>query len=111
MQYVLRQTVWFVEDNNVRSQYELHVTKVARKWVSLSFEPNSRHPRWRVEQGEVDVDGGRGTVYASKEAYEAKLRLDLAWWALEDDIKASWRRRKASLEDIKQARVLLGLDP
>lgn len=90
MNYTVGQKLWYVPtDHRWGRQAEVTVTRVGRKWVELD---SGR----RVEIGKTHVDGGNysspGSLYESKEVYEASEALKEAWWELKrkmDNIRAT----------------------
>lgn len=85
MTYHVGQKLWCVMDRNRRHEFEVEVTKVARKWVSIGKRYGDGPPRdcGRFQIDGSHLDGGQwsspGRVWPSKEAWETYRDLEKAW--------------------------------
>lgn len=81
------------------------VTKVGKKWAYLDNKE-------RVGVNDLMADGkgysSHATCYFSKELYEETVELAKAWGELKRDI-TNHSSARVTIEDIKNARTLLGL--
>jgi hypothetical protein len=111
---IVGQELWFVSSYNYARSIapeergeKTTVTKVGRKWVTLS----NGH---RVSREDNHVDGGNyaspGEVYASKQAYLDWLRLLKEWGDFRADVHRFLKGpNNVTVEKINQARELLQL--
>lgn len=107
--YYVGQKLWCVPPDKHDSACEVTVVKIGNKWVELSN-------REKVEKNSVRVHNstGRGwsylgTLYLSKEDYEAKLALNKEWDCLRKRFEwSSHMPKNMTLEKIKQIEDLLG---
>lgn len=113
MKYELGQTMWYVPFYGAPGL--VTVTKVGHKWVELG---NPERPRLWCQVGtDSEVvrpqEKGRsspGTIWASKEVWEAHVASQVEWVKLRKDMGTdAFASTGASVEDIAAARKLLRL--
>ncbi len=97
-------SLWWVSNYNAKTQEAVTVTKVGRKWATLS----NRH---RINVDTMAVDGGEyvppGRCYSSRAAYEQEAMASAAWDALRRDIQDAKRPDHVTMDKIFLARALL----
>ena len=99
--------LWVGRGNHVTMR-DVTVTKVGRKWISLSNHA-------RIDKTSLIADGGEymppGRCYLSKSEYEAEIALSRAWQKFRMDIGSMYQIPKnATVEGIANARKILQLD-
>ena len=105
------QKLWMVVSLNRTEEYEVEVVKIGRKWATLS----GRYGRVdRVDIETLQVDSGQYTsyksVYLSRDDYLNEVALNKAWKSLSRFFSNHNNRpAKATVESIKQAKELLGI--
>lgn len=100
------QKLWYVPDR--RTGYYVTVTKIARKWASVS----NMCSRADMTNGwPMRADGGQysspGVYYQSPEAYEEDLRLTKLWQDFANRVNRVSRNRAVTESNIRQAADLL----
>lgn len=108
MELTVGQKLYFVPAYN-RQPYEVEVKKVGRRWASAV---NGRiKMRLDIETLCPHEDDGSGIAYLSREDYEQRLALDVAWRELHKALIYRDRLPNGvTVEKIAEARKLLGLD-
>jgi hypothetical protein len=115
--YKVGMKLWFQPNGYSRSDgpgHYLVVTKVGRKWVSLG---DSDRPQWsdryRVEVGEVAVDGNNysspGNVWATKEECEKASLLSKEWSEFARKLTYQSVPDGLTIEALQQVKTLLGI--
>lgn len=102
------QKLWKVfHDKRRGDPCEVEVVKVGRKWATL----NRYHGRIDLET--LSVDGGGysspARCYLSREVYELERSTEIEWAKLKSELLYKSRPADVTIENIKQARNLLGL--
>lgn len=99
-------SLWWVASNNAKTQCAVTVTKVGRKWATLS---NGN----RIDIGTLVADGGQyvspGQCYESQQVYEQAMALHLAWQKLTRDVRDMQRPAHMTIEKIAEIRTLLSI--
>ena len=105
---VVGQVVW-VERNRKPAGEEATVTKVGRKWATLS---GRREQRFDVETWRIDSEScaSSGRVYPCREGREKELLVIAAWRNFADAADRYCAPPNATIETIQQAAALLGLE-
>lgn len=107
MELTVGQKLWFVPKYRY-SPYEVEIKKIGRKWIHT--ESNSRNLRIDAETMTAHDADGNGMCYLSREDYEARQELSMAWRNFSDDIRKTYRvPNGVTVEKIAEARKLLGL--
>jgi hypothetical protein len=110
MTLTVGQKLWFVwADKRRGDPHEVTVTRIGRKWAYLD-----RYETYRIDSNTLAVDGGAGRsspghCYLSREGYEASLARNRAWNDLRKEIDRRKRPAGVTVEQIAEARRLLGL--
>ena len=73
---VVGQKLWWVASNNQKTQYEVEVVKVGRKWATLDIDHKIDLEDWVADGG---LYAPPGKCYASKEDYELECTLLDSW--------------------------------
>lgn len=100
------QTLYFVyRDRRMGSPRGVTVTRVGRKWAEIGG-------RLRIDVSTWEADGGDfmppGQCYASKDEYDAEVRLANAWLLLRNNMPTR-PTGGVTIDDIAKAAALLGL--
>ena len=94
-----------------RIQYTSKITKVGRKWITLE-KYNGRS--WRFDIKTWRLDGGEyyspGTCYPSEQEYLSQQALNNAWLELRKKIQYKSINPDVTLEKVRQAAALLGIE-
>lgn len=100
------QSLWWVGSDNAKTQRAVTITKIGRKWATLS----NGH---RIDIESMAVDGGGynppGECYESQQAYEQAIALIVAWQKLTRDLSGMRCPAHMTIEKIAQARALLSV--
>jgi hypothetical protein len=115
IEYKLGQELWIELFGYGRTAGRLlKVTKIGRKWVSLG---DDRHPdQFRVEIGEVRVDGGgygcAGRLWNTEQECDDNRTLEKGWEQLMLNLRYLGGAPKGlTLEKLLEVKKLLGFDP
>lgn len=106
--YTEGQKLWLVPSQRyMGGPYEVTITKVGRKWLTLNNG-------YRAAVDGLALDGGEyaspGVCYLTREAYEIEKALNDAWSKLRRDIDMARRApNELTVQCIHDARKLLGL--
>lgn len=99
-------SLWWVASDNAKTQCAVTVTKVGRKWATLSNG-------CRIDIGTLVADGGQymspGMCYDSQQAYEQAIALIVEWQKLTRDLSGMRCPEHMTIEKIARARALLHL--
>ncbi len=100
------QSLWLVASDNAKTQRAVTVTKVGRKWATLS---NGQ----RIDIETLAVDGGQyvspGQCYESQHVYEQAMALHIAWQKFTRDVRDMQRPAHMTIEKIAEIRALLSI--
>ncbi len=100
------QSLWWVGSDNAKTQRAVSITKIGRKWATLS----NGH---RIDIESMAVDGGGynppGECYESQQAYEQAIALLVAWQKFTRDVRDMQRPTHMTIEKIAQVRALLSI--
>lgn len=103
------QELWYVPSYRGGEGHPVKIQRVARKWAYLegSYRPE------RISIDTLTVDGGEysspGQCYISKEVYEQQQEIKKEWADLVRRL-SHIPNQNVTIEDIRQARRLLGVD-
>ncbi len=99
-------SLWWVGSNNRKTQEEVTVTKVGRKWATLSNG-------LRIDIETLAADGGQyvspGQCYESRQVYEQAIALHIAWQKFRADVRDMQRPAHMTIEKIAEIRSLLSI--
>lgn len=99
-------TLWFAGHRESASR-QVVVTKVGKKWAELDCPMRICLKTW-------EVDGGNymspGHCWESKEEYDAFQLLHKSWWAFADSIRKSKPPAGMTVERIREAASVLGIN-
>lgn len=108
--YQVGQELYFVPNSMVsrrESPHTVTITKVGRKWLTLSNY-------YRVDRDDLRADGGNysspGRCWLSQEEYEKACRLALAWEQFKLHLQNIPRPAMLTLDKIREARRVLGME-
>ena len=112
-EYKVGQVLFFASSHRRGMDDFLTVTKVGRKWVSLSYAAGDKSV-YKVAIDSTWVDGGAyispGRLWESKEAYDAYVLVEKEWASLKADLLYRYALAEGvTLEDLTQVRKLLGV--
>lgn len=104
--------VWYAPSGQHRGHGEPHyvtVESVGRKWVRMKFN------RLRFDRNTGEVDGGAysspGTVYRTREEWQAAVDLDRAWQIFRIATQRCYRPPSGvTAEHVREAMRLLRVD-
>lgn len=108
MELTVGQKLWFVPGYNYQP-FDVEVVKIGRRWATVE---NYMHRAIRIdiETMRPHENDGNGLCYLSREDYETKQALGVAWRNLCSDISRMYRTPDGvTVEKIAAARKLLGL--
>lgn len=104
---VVGQKLWWVASNNQKTQYEVEVVKVGRKWATLDIDHKIDLEDWVADGG---LYAPPGKCYASKEEYESECTLLNSWKELRQMVNSQHKPPKGiNLEKIEQIKTILSL--
>ena len=73
--FYIGQKLWFVPSSRHRTEYEVTVTKIGRKWITIGHDRFDADSMW--------LDGGRysspGRVWLTRTDWEARKARDALW--------------------------------
>ena len=85
---VIGQKLWFVPSQRCRAKEEVTVTKVGRKWATISNGLRIDLATWEADGDEYISPG---VCYKSKDDYDARCRLRESWDRVRTCIARTYR--------------------
>lgn len=110
MKIQVGQKLWWVGGNGSRSQYEVEVVTVGRKWATIN---PGNHIRINIDTGHADGKGymSPGQCWESREAYEAHTERVNTWFVIWSSMQHQFNvPENISTENIRAAAKLLGIE-
>lgn len=105
MELAVGQKLWFVPNRKRSNAREVTIAKIGRKWITTTEDD-----AMRLDVKTLQADGyWTGCAYLSQQHYEESEAIKKAWSDLCDKMKWYNQPDGITVEEITEARNLLGL--
>lgn len=105
--FSLGQKLCWVSSRNDKAISEVTVTKVAKKWVYVDDSGDRFDPETMLADGGIYSSPAK--IHLSKEDYLARKEIDSEYSKLYYDMQGNMKAKNITLQNIRDARKLLGL--